>query len=61
MGSSSDMLKQKDNNNSLWCGYKNQLRRVHPRVCKWHMEENDPECAGCDPAKRTNVKCWEAK
>ena len=29
---------------------------VHPEVCKWHREENDPECAGCDPEKRTWVK-----
>ena len=37
-------LNQKDNNRPLWCGYKNQLRRIHPETCKWHREQNDPEC-----------------
>ena len=41
-------LAKKDNISPLWCGYKNQLRRVHPEVCKWHMERNDPVCDGCE-------------
>jgi len=35
-------------NNSIWCGYNNQLRRVHPEVCVWHKERNDPGCDGCE-------------
>ena len=35
------------------CPYKGKLRYIHPEVCKWHMEEDDPECEECDP---DNVK-----
>ena len=40
-----------NNDNFLWCGYKGQFRRVSPEVCKWHREQKDPECDGCDILK----------
>ena len=43
-----DALNQKENIKPLWCGYKGQLRRVHPEVCEWHKERNDPGCDGCE-------------
>jgi len=33
----------------ILCPYKDEPRFIHPEVCKWHREENDPECkrSGC--------------
>jgi hypothetical protein len=31
------------------CCYKGAKRQVHPEACKWHQEENDPQCQGCKP------------
>jgi len=31
----------------IMCSYKGKPRRVHSEVCRWHREEQDPECAGC--------------
>lgn len=47
-----DKYLQDQEDTYLWCNYKNIPRQVHPAVCEWHREENDPECAGCDPNKR---------
>ena len=30
--------------NPILCPYKNQPRSIHPEVCIWHQEMNDPEC-----------------
>lgn len=27
------------------CEYMNRARQVHPYVCRWHIEQRDPECA----------------
>jgi len=43
-------LANLNTNDSLWCGYKGQFRRVHPEVCKWHKEEHDSECTACERA-----------
>ena len=37
---------------AILCPYKGEPRWIHPAVCQWHREENDPKCSGCDPAKR---------
>ena len=37
-----------NDDNCLWCGYRGYLRRIQPEVCKWHREQNDPECRGCE-------------
>ena len=33
----------------ILCNYMGERRRVHPEVCKWHRERNDPLCSGCTP------------
>jgi hypothetical protein len=29
----------------VYCEYRNRARRVHPHVCRWHIEKKDVECA----------------
>ena len=43
---------EEERNHSILCPYKGIERPVHPEVCKWHREENDPECECCDPDRR---------
>jgi len=41
---------------AILCPYKGEPRWIHPAVCEWHREENDPECAKCDPKLRQTEK-----
>jgi hypothetical protein len=43
---------------AIVCPYKGEERVVHPDVCKWHRDENDPLCSGCDPSKRKVKWDW---
>lgn len=31
--------------------YYGERRRVHPEACRWHIEERDARCKGCDRFK----------
>ncbi len=44
--------KVKNMNESVWCPYKGQPRRVSWAACEWHRKENDPECQGCRPERK---------
>lgn len=44
-----------DNYNPILCPNKGNPWFIHPEVCKWHREMNDPKCEFCEPKK---VKQW---
>jgi hypothetical protein len=41
---------------SMICLYQRKPRPVHKDVCKWHQEENDPECSDCERNTHSNKK-----
>jgi hypothetical protein len=56
-----DWIKERDRP-GVRCNYRGQPRRVHPECCRWHREQNDPECAACGEERaRTEWIGAEAK
>ena len=50
----SDILR--GSKESITCRYRNVLRMIHPDVCHWHLEKQDPECATCERNVKNKLK-----
>ena len=44
-------FKKPKKSDNILCNYKGEPREIHPAVCEWHREENNPECTGCERGK----------
>ena len=48
--------QQQQKRQAIICHYHGIERRVHPEVCKWHLEEQDPQCLKCNGKSQETEK-----